>query len=201
MTQRNDHAVSPVVGVMLMLVVTIIIAAVVSAFAGSTASSQEKAPQALITGKFSVANGMEIIHTGGDVLSVKDVSFLITPNSNFGPNLEAVGTSVLNKQNMTDSKGNLLMYADGSVNVTSFSSGESLYVPAVNTTCNIFQTVYPYPFTVGADGYTWTGSGQKANFWKLCFRNNDNIGKTFQLKVVDSVSGNMISTSDVVITP
>jgi archaeal type IV pilus assembly protein PilA len=42
----NDHAVSPVIGVMLMIVVTIIIAAVVSAFAGGFAESQQKVPVA-----------------------------------------------------------------------------------------------------------------------------------------------------------
>lgn len=41
-----SDAVSPVVGVMLMLVVTIIIAAVVSAFAGGLTTGQEKAPTA-----------------------------------------------------------------------------------------------------------------------------------------------------------
>lgn len=46
--RKNTEAVSPVVGVMLMLVVTIIIAAVVSAFAGGLASNQQKAP----TGNF-----------------------------------------------------------------------------------------------------------------------------------------------------
>jgi archaeal type IV pilus assembly protein PilA len=46
---RNyDSAVSPVVGVMLMLVVTIIIAAVVSAFAGGLSGSQAKTPVATI---------------------------------------------------------------------------------------------------------------------------------------------------------
>jgi len=44
----QDSAVSPVVGVMLMLVVTIIIAAVVSAFAGGLSGSQTKTPQATI---------------------------------------------------------------------------------------------------------------------------------------------------------
>lgn len=42
----NESAVSPVVGVMLMLVVTIIIAAVVSGFAGSLVSGEQKAPSA-----------------------------------------------------------------------------------------------------------------------------------------------------------
>lgn len=43
--EKNDEAVSPVVGVMLMLVVTIIIAAVVSAFAGGIVGSEKAAPQ------------------------------------------------------------------------------------------------------------------------------------------------------------
>jgi FlaG/FlaF family flagellin (archaellin) len=42
----NDSAVSPVVGVMLMLVVVIIIAAVVSGFAGSLVSGERKTPSA-----------------------------------------------------------------------------------------------------------------------------------------------------------
>lgn len=45
-TKTRDCAVSPVVGVMLMLVVTIIIAAVVSAFAGGMGKTTDKAPQA-----------------------------------------------------------------------------------------------------------------------------------------------------------
>jgi archaeal type IV pilus assembly protein PilA len=44
----SEHAVSPVVGVMLMLVVTIIIAAVVSAFSGGLAGTQQKAPTAVL---------------------------------------------------------------------------------------------------------------------------------------------------------
>jgi len=43
---NHENAVSPVVGVMLMLVVTIIIAAVVSAFAGGLSTGTEKAPVA-----------------------------------------------------------------------------------------------------------------------------------------------------------
>lgn len=50
----NDRAVSPVVGIMLMLVVTIIIAAVVSGFAGSLTGSEKKAPQ--MTAETSITN-------------------------------------------------------------------------------------------------------------------------------------------------
>jgi len=51
---KNEDAVSPVVGVMLMLVVTIIIAAVVSGFAGGLVSSAESTPS--ITMDVSIAN-------------------------------------------------------------------------------------------------------------------------------------------------
>jgi FlaG/FlaF family flagellin (archaellin) len=44
--KERDDAVSPVIGVMLMLVVTIIIAAVVSTFAGGIMTSQEPTPSA-----------------------------------------------------------------------------------------------------------------------------------------------------------
>jgi len=49
-----ESAVSPVIGVMLMLVVTIIIAAVVSAFAGGIGSDQQKAPG--ISGQIVIEN-------------------------------------------------------------------------------------------------------------------------------------------------
>ena len=54
----TEEAVSPVVGVMLMLVVTIIIAAVVSAFAGGVASSENKVPQASVTASEIVIKGV-----------------------------------------------------------------------------------------------------------------------------------------------
>ena len=50
-TEQKDDAVSPVVGVMLMLVVTIIIAAVVAAFASGLATSSETAPTAVLKSK------------------------------------------------------------------------------------------------------------------------------------------------------
>lgn len=65
----NYDAVSPVVGVMLMLVVTIIIAAVVSAFAGGLGQSSQKAPQLSIGAE--AHNGQDIIidFKGGDTIS------------------------------------------------------------------------------------------------------------------------------------
>ncbi|WFN37308.1 type IV pilin N-terminal domain-containing protein [Methanomicrobium antiquum] len=91
----NNEAVSPVVGVMLMLVVTIIIAAVVSGFAGGLAGNQKMAPQVTITAEpvvkafldldktnseadygtsdFTANNGIEFENTGGDSFSLTDI--------------------------------------------------------------------------------------------------------------------------------
>lgn len=54
--EHKDSAVSPVIGILLMLVVTIIIAAVVSGFAGGFAGDTSKAPQASIVAKDIVVN-------------------------------------------------------------------------------------------------------------------------------------------------
>lgn len=91
MEMKKEDAVSPVVGVMLMLVVTIIIAAVVSGFAGGLAGGTKAAPSASIDVKiYSLENygamlpwgegyycpGMTIEHLSGDVLPTKDLQII-----------------------------------------------------------------------------------------------------------------------------
>jgi len=86
-TKRNEqeHAVSPVVGVMLMLVVTIIIAAVVSAFAGGMGTQKEKAPQASLDCHIKWDNGVmssvpgplfSMRHMGGDPINTKNIKLI-----------------------------------------------------------------------------------------------------------------------------
>jgi archaeal type IV pilus assembly protein PilA len=84
-TMRTDTAVSPVVGVLLMLVVTIIIAAVVSSFAGGLTGGTTKAPTATLDVHIKTAelegtasNGayvpaLTIKHMSGDVLPTKNL--------------------------------------------------------------------------------------------------------------------------------
>ncbi|MHC1588879.1 MAG: type IV pilin [Methermicoccaceae archaeon] len=59
---KDERAVSPVIGVMLMVVVTIILAAVVSGFAGGLATDQTKAPQTSLTTTL-VINSIEDTNT------------------------------------------------------------------------------------------------------------------------------------------
>jgi len=65
----HESAVSPVVGVMLMLVVTIIIAAVVSAFAGGLSSGTNKAPQLSLGAEAHDASNILLDFKSGDTVS------------------------------------------------------------------------------------------------------------------------------------
>ena len=86
---RND-AVSPVIGVMLMLVVTIIIAAFVASFAGTFGETAPKTPSAALDVKIVSDGGpdrdqyiMLIEHLGGDPIQTKDMrvlSYYTPPN-------------------------------------------------------------------------------------------------------------------------
>ncbi|MDW7728226.1 MAG: type IV pilin N-terminal domain-containing protein [Candidatus Methanoperedens sp.] len=73
--EKNEEAVSPVIGVILMVAITVILAAVIAAFVFGIGGSQEKAPTASIV----VANNpdtswedLKITHKGGDTLKGGD---------------------------------------------------------------------------------------------------------------------------------
>lgn len=79
--QRTDSGVSPVIGVMLMIVVTIIIAAIVSAFAGGMGSDQKKSPNAQFSISVDTGNGnITFKQTGGDVLSLDEITVQLEYN-------------------------------------------------------------------------------------------------------------------------
>jgi len=77
MTRRNEEAVSPVIGVMLMIVVTVIVAAVVSAFAGGYSDGDRKAPTAVISCK-ATDSGLLFTHESGDFIDLVDVIVVLT---------------------------------------------------------------------------------------------------------------------------
>jgi len=83
---ENDRGVSPVVGVMLMLSVTVIIAAIVSAAAGGLSGTEKKSPSAILEVRFYdnrsygdtnnpfYVHAMTIEHISGVPLQTKDLS-------------------------------------------------------------------------------------------------------------------------------
>ncbi|NMB78074.1 MAG: type IV pilin [Methanomicrobiales archaeon] len=83
--RTNDDGVSPVVGVMLMLAVTVMIAAIVSAAAGGLSESEKKAPSAILGVRFfsekdygsCAIPSMTIRHVSGNVLSTKDLQLVL----------------------------------------------------------------------------------------------------------------------------
>lgn len=201
--KKNDSAVSPVIGVMLMLVVTIIIAAVVSAFSGGVIEGQNKAPQANIKGTFSISEGMTITHSGGDSLPTMNLIFTIRDGPTFGPNLESSTAQTLDmsKTTVTTERGTGPVVTEwGAYYMVSFNPGDTINIGPENCTCNISQpNVAPTDFedNVADDGYTYNGSQTAA--WARCIRNQNSIGKSFILELSDT-EGHLISKSDVLIT-
>ncbi len=174
MTQKYGEAVSPVVGVMLMLVFTIIIAAIVSAFAGGAVSGQQKTPQATIQGTFSVTNGLQIIHADGDPLPLSEVRFVIRNDDTFGPGAVQISANIINLNNLTGSNGNPIG--------TSFNAGQTLYLNTTDSACSTLQ------------------NQQSISRPDLCLQNATNVGKSFTLEVED-LNGKMISQNSVEISP
>lgn len=73
---KDTNAVSSVVGVMLMLVVTLIVAASVSAFASGVFDVKEKSPHASISAKSITEDEIKEIqfeHLGGDSFSIDNI--------------------------------------------------------------------------------------------------------------------------------
>jgi archaeal type IV pilus assembly protein PilA len=206
---NNEHAVSPVVGIMLMLVVTVIIAAVVSGFAGGMMKGQSKAPQATIQGKFSTSQGMQIIHAGGEAIPTSGMVITVKNGPTFGPNLEAMSTNILNLRYVTNSNSTPIAYynpATSSIdgyNVTAFKAGDVWYVNLTNCDPRILQptvAAFGTAYTIVGDHWTFIGPEKKRPYWTLNFVNTDNIGKSFYLDVNDKASGALISRAVVTIS-
>ena len=69
----DDNAVSPVIGVILMVAVTVILAAVLSVSVLDLGASADAAPQAQYG--CGGANGDQLTHRGGDELAADDLSY------------------------------------------------------------------------------------------------------------------------------
>jgi len=72
----DDEAVSPVIGVILMVAITVILAAVIGAFVLGIGSNQEAAPQASIAFAYDqpVADNFTVTHDGGESVELDKLS-------------------------------------------------------------------------------------------------------------------------------
>jgi flagellin-like protein len=114
---KFDSAVSPVIGVLLMLVVTIIIAAVVSGFSSGLIGGQSKTPQAAIeeTTDFPTHNAT-FQHKGGDSVKLDSISVVFiegdtktTISATDAGSSICLGFKVLGKDSATFAPGDRLV--------------------------------------------------------------------------------------------
>jgi flagellin-like protein len=90
----DEKAVSPVIGVMLMIVVTVILAAAVSSYSGSM-ESQDMAPQAAFRADASINDKyIHLEHMGGDTLDKRDIQVEI--ESGYPPQTGYVDSESIN---------------------------------------------------------------------------------------------------------
>ncbi|WP_292370702.1 type IV pilin N-terminal domain-containing protein [Methanoregula sp. UBA64] len=180
MKKNSSEAVSPVVGVMLMLVVTIIIAALVAALSGGLSSSKDKAPTMTIKAVYSQSDGMTIEHTGGDTLPTITTIVQIRPSKTFG-NAEHM-IWVVNKTMITDSTGNTSTAwtrPEGYSGTKSFAAGDIAYILPPYQNANFLQP------------------GSSKTYF---FNSTDNLGKTFWLELADE-NGRIFAKTEVKIQP
>ena len=145
---REEEAVSPVVGVMLMLVVTIIIAAVVSGFSSGIVDTTEKSPtvsyeftiKAGDTGSKSDGYPIELRVLAGDTVPTEDLQIVTTytvPDTCRGTTLEYGGRVIKHT-------------LDGSI--SPFREGTT----SSDTSVDVDDTVEGYPFTPQVNGYGYS---------------------------------------------
>ena len=113
---RSEDAASPVIGVMLMLVVTVVIAAVITAFAtGLAGDSTATTPMALLEAdnpnvgsvvvsgnSANLLHSFDIVHKGGDKFSKENIQIVIDPSgsdSSYGILLVRKGTELTSSNN------------------------------------------------------------------------------------------------------
>jgi archaeal type IV pilus assembly protein PilA len=83
MGRNPADAVSPVVGVMLMLAVTVMIAAIVSTYAGGFSSGAEKSPQSSIRVTTDLENSRILFeHDGGDPFLLSSINVVLRAGDN-----------------------------------------------------------------------------------------------------------------------
>lgn len=180
MAHRSADAVSPVVGVMLMLVVTIIIAAIVSAFAGGLSSNTEKTPNVQLNAHYSQSQGMWFENAGPDTLSTVSTNVYVRLSDSFGTAEHQVWavnrTTISNTTNPTYSDSNVWLTNYGMTGgVKVFGPGDRMYINPP------YQT-YTYLQSVGLP--TPSATYQLSNA--------ANLGKTFWLELTDK-NGHMIA--------
>ncbi|MBO7387944.1 MAG: type IV pilin N-terminal domain-containing protein [Methanomicrobium sp.] len=161
----DDGGVSPVVGVMLMLVVTIIIAAVVSGFASGLGDTVQKAPTASYAFEIeaggmasaSVGYPIELRVLAGDTIPSEDLQIIT----------EYTVPEKFRGKDLADGGKVIRHIMDGSI--PPFREGTT----TVNSAARVDTGIAGYPFVPQTTGYTQTlfpntGGFQNTQYFGIC---------------------------------
>jgi archaeal type IV pilus assembly protein PilA len=171
----QEPAVSPVIGVLLMLTLTLIIAAIVNSYAGGLMETEPKAPAATLQVKyFQDGTGMEIRHISGDPLPTSQVKLVVRSSETMGRSAGQY-TSEINKTYITNSTGTQ-SWMNG---ITSMKPGEVYYMLGNRVSGNLT--------------HLQDGIGDQS-YW---INTTENLGNTFYLEVY--YRNTMISRNEVLI--
>ena len=204
---KDREAVSPVVGVMLMLVVTIILAAVVSSFSGGLATDEQKAPQASIAAKFvidavndtnttnyepdyatnfSAANGILFENMGGDAFSLDDIEIQLQS-----------GTTKYTISNADQINTTVRSETDGPNATTCLPSGINEYLVEIGATDGYIQPgdkfmLYADNCRIDSLGtaFTWKPDGATGGFAAYKYT-------TIEYKIIHKPSSKAIATGTI----
>ncbi len=152
MTYRNNEAVSPVIGTILMVAITVILAAVVAAFGFGFGANSEKGPTASIAlGNYPETSqvDMKILHKGGDTLKAGDWRISIVkagdpPEFRISESDFSVGNQIIT-YNLTNGAGTYNV-----TNATVFSVPDAPVI-AADVKYDVKIIVYPFK-TLIVDG-------------------------------------------------
>jgi len=195
MKNKSEQAVSPVVGVMLMLVVTIIVAAVVSAFAGGLSAGTSKTPQMAIKASFSNSTGMTISHQGGDTVNTLSTKFIVSPSGDFGSYNQLRWTINSSVITVSKSDGNRPWFDPSlttSKEARTFQSGETATISVDN-----LSQIQPGTYTTNTDGSMRLTDAFSTSYG---FMSPSSLGQRFNLQLVDD-KGKTIAQTEVTINP
>ena len=123
----TDSGVSPVIGVLLMLTLTLIIAAIVNSYAGGIVDTKEKPPSATLQASLHQSHldpgkaALLITHVSGDPLPVSDLSIILKPTRTFGSDADNNFIEI-NKINITNNPDYSKTWANG---ITSMKVGDT----------------------------------------------------------------------------
>jgi flagellin-like protein len=133
----DDDAVSPVIGVILMVAITVILAAVIGAFVLGIGGSQESPPQASFTAEYgdysdgAATDGdtIDIVHDGGETFDASKLSVTVSGSTTTDLTSASSNHPVSSAWSTGTSAGDTLTLKENAGSSTTiFSSGDSVTI-------------------------------------------------------------------------